>query len=293
MKFHTLTLALALASYNDAHAATVSAPSLQWTVLQGNYDFIADQQTGQPPGDIVGVGTNYGLFVTHNDNGAASKTDGTFGFRLRLDGPDSQGNPSQFQRAAWLGIDADFNDTLDVFIGVNRSGQANSLGIFAPGTGANNSPSTTTISSTAYRSYVIGTSTFDYRPVNFLTDGGTTNDVNSAVSKPEPDYYVSVMVDFADIVSFLSTKGILINDSSPLRFVAATSTQGNAFNQDIGGVNGGLNSTVLWSQTGAYTAFVTANGNITIPEPAPALLLLFGLVAGLFVRTRSGTIPLN
>jgi len=291
MKFHTLTLALALASYNDAHAASVSAPSLQWTVLQGNYDFIADQQTGVPAGDIVGVGTNYGLFVTHNDNGAASRTDGTFGFRLRLDGPDSNKAPSQFQRAAFLGIDADFNDTIDVFIGVNLSGQQNSLGIFAPGTGANNSPSTTTISTSAYKAFVIGPSTFDYRPVNFSTDGGTTNDVNSAGAKP--DYYVSVMVDFADIVSFLSTKGILINDSSPLRFVAATSTQGNAFNQDIGGVNSGLNSTVLWSQTGAYTAFVTANGNITIPEPAPTLLLLFGLVAGLFVRTRSGTIPLN
>jgi hypothetical protein len=291
MKFHALTLALALASYIDAHAASVSAPSTQWTALQGNYDFLGDQQTGQPAGDIVGVGTNYGLFLTHNNNGPASNTDGTFGFRLRLDARDSNATPSQFQRAAWLGIDADFNDTIDVFIGVNLSGNQNSLGIFAPGTGANNSPSTTTISSTASKAYAIGTSSFNYRPVNFPTDGGTTNDVNSAVSKPEPDYYVSVMVDFADIVSFLSTRGILINDSSPLRFIATTSTQGNSFNQDIGGVDGGLNSTVLWSQTGAYTAFVTANGIITIPEPEPALLLLFGLVAGLFFRTRSGTIP--
>jgi hypothetical protein len=45
-----------------ASAATVSAPSTAWTPMIGNYDYLADQQTGAASGDIVGVGTDYGIW---------------------------------------------------------------------------------------------------------------------------------------------------------------------------------------------------------------------------------------
>jgi hypothetical protein len=41
----------------------------------GNYDQIADQQ-GNIGGDIVGSGTNFGLFMTFNDNGSALSSAG-------------------------------------------------------------------------------------------------------------------------------------------------------------------------------------------------------------------------
>ncbi len=93
---------------------------------------------------MVGSGTDYGLLTTFNNNGTASSTDGTLGFRIRVgEMGGTNANPA-FKAAAWIGIDADLNGSVDAFIGVNFSGSSNSFGIYDAGTGANNSPSTTT-----------------------------------------------------------------------------------------------------------------------------------------------------
>ncbi len=255
----------------SAVAATVSQSSMAWTPLIGNYDYLADQQTGVPAGDIVGVGTNYGLLVTMNDNGTAIRTDGTLGFRLRLDAAGGPANKPAFDRAAWIGIDADINGSVDVFLGLNMSGSATELGVYSPGTDANTSPSTTSIASTAYRPTTISASTYDYRPVDFANDGGTTNDVTTTTAG-DPDYYVSFMLPFADVVSFLAGKSINITDQSPLRYVSATSTQGNSLNQDLGGVNGGVNSATTWVNLGGFTQTVYASGT-AVPEPSGFMLM--------------------
>ncbi len=89
-----------------ANGAAVAAFSTLWTPMIGNYDAIADQQ-GNIGGDIVGSGTDYGLLMTFNNNGTASSTDGTLGFRIRLDTATPPANKPAFDRAAWIGIDAD------------------------------------------------------------------------------------------------------------------------------------------------------------------------------------------
>ncbi|MEP2777143.1 MAG: hypothetical protein ABJQ93_14460 [Luteolibacter sp.] len=272
-----------------ALSATVSAPALLWTGLQGNYDFVDDQPSGLADMNIVGAGLNSGLFVTHNDNGPLSLTDGTFGFRLRLDAPGGNKNNPKYERAAYIGIDADFNDTIDVFIGVNFSGSKQELGIYAPGSGLNNSPDNTSVGALV-KSYTVNSSTYSYRAVNYLTDGGTTNDLNPA--NGQNDYYLTVMVNFADIVSYLSEKGILITDQSPLRFVAMTSNNGNNLNADIAGISGSANAANTWSQTGAFTQAVNANGiavsgaTITIPEIRSAMMLQVGALLLLLRRNR-------
>jgi hypothetical protein len=119
MKFPAALLLSVLMSCTVGIGATVSAPSTLWSALQGNFDFADDQPSGQADTNIVGLGTDYGLFVTQNDNGPLSLTDGTFGFRLRLDAPGGNKNSTKYEKAAYLGIDADFNDTIDVFIGLN------------------------------------------------------------------------------------------------------------------------------------------------------------------------------
>jgi hypothetical protein len=227
---------------------------------------------------------NYGLLVTFNDNGSASATDGTLGFRLRLDAAGGPNNSPAFDRAAWIGIDADVNGSIDAFLGINFSGSATDLGIFAPGTGANTSPSTTSIASSAYTTYTISSSNYNYRAVSFATDGGTTNDVTTTTSN-DPDYYVSFMVPFADVRAFLATKSINITDQSPLRYVSATATQANSLNQDLGGVNGGVNSTSTWTQLGGFTQIVTAGGTV-VPEPSTALLVVTALSVGAIRRRR-------
>jgi hypothetical protein len=258
-----------------SHAATVSQSSTAWTALAGNYDYFADQQTGQPESDIVGTATNTGFFTTLNDNGSASNVDGTLGFRLRLDQPGGTVANPAFTRVAWVGIDANQDAVLDVFVGLGLQGSTSVLGIYDAGNSANTGPSTTSISSTAYRTYTVDASTFNYRAVNFTTDGGTTNDVTTTTTG-DADYYVSFMVNFGDLVTFLQTQGITITDASPLRYVLATSTQHNSLNQDLGGVQGGINSTQTWVQLGGYSQLVTASGSL-IPEPSGALLGLLSL----------------
>lgn len=259
----------------QASAALVNAPSTQWLALPGNYDYLVDQQTGSPAGDIIGDNSNPGFFTTFNSNGLASNTDGTLGFRIRLDAAGGPTGKAAFDRVAWVGIDADLNGSLDVFLGANFQGSTTELSIRDAGTGQNISPNTTSVSSTPAYSYVPGTLNYDYRMVNYLLDGGTTNDVTTTTAG-DADYYVSFFMPLQDIATFLLTQGISITDSSPLRYVLATSTQANSLNQDLGGIQGSVNSTLTWVQLGGFTPMITSSGTL-VPEPSCMLLLAAGL----------------
>lgn len=279
MKIHTLVLVLAFASYLNIHAASVSAPSTGWMAVEGNFDFIGD--TNEADLDIVGQAEDYGLFVTHSGNGSEDSREGVFGFRLRLDAAGGNRKETSYEKAAFLGIDADSNDGLDVFIGVDFSGKQPVLGLFAPSGEAkgNNGPANTVISQTPFISYEISDRNYSYRPVDFKMDGGTTNDLNPG-EQGEPDYYLSVMVDFADIVSYLSGQGIRIDKRSPLRFWAATSTMGGSFDGDIAGIEGAWQPEGTWRELGALSQAVA------IPEPGAAAVLAVGSMALLFRRRR-------
>lgn len=280
---HVTACSLLLSGH--AISATVADPSTVWTVLGNNFDDLADQQTGSQAGDIVGTGVNHGFFVTFNNNGASSSTDGTLGFRLRLDAAGGTIKKPAFDRVAWIGIDADIDGDIDTFLGLNLQGSQASIGIYAPGSGLNNSPLTTSVSNTAYRTYALASSNYNFRAVDYLTDGGTTNDITSNTTG-DPDHYVSFMVPFTDVVSFLSGKSIALNDQSPMRYVLATSTQTNSLNQDLGGINGGLNSSSTWSQLGGFTSIVNASGTV-IPEPSVAMAMLISQFFLLLHRRRT------
>lgn len=289
MKLGLIVSVLPLFLVSHANCATVSGFSTQWTPLIGNYDTLGDAPVS---GDIVGGGVNYGLFTTFNDNGSASNTDGNLGFRIRLDVAGGTNTSPAFDRAAYIGIDADLNGSVDVFIGINYSGSKTDLGIYSPGVGTNTSPSTTTISTTPYKAvYAISTANVNYRPVNsgFGADGGDNNDLtpNASNANADPDYYISFMVPFADVVGFLATRSINITDQTSLRYIAATSTQANSINQDIGGVNGGTSSTSTWAALGGFTPVVNASGTVVVPEISTSLLTLAGLALAMSRRKRS------
>jgi hypothetical protein len=269
----------------------VDGSSNTWIPMVGNYDYHVDQQTGQADGDIVGgTGTNYGFLVAFNNNGNVSSIDGTIGFRVRLDEQGGTKNNPQPTNVLWVGIDANTDGKLDVFLGANfQGGGAGTLEIRAPGTGANISPSTTTISNSPYKTYTLDKiedatpANFSYRAVNFLTDGGDTNDVTQNTTG-DPDFYESFMIPFADIVTYLGSLSTPINiiDTTPLRFVVATSTQVNSLNQDIGGLNGGANSTIRWDAPGGGLS----TPYTPVPEPSSSALLIGALAGGCFVRRR-------
>jgi hypothetical protein len=269
-------------------AVAVSDPSTSWIIMAGNYDFASDQQTGHASSDIVGVDENYGFFVTFNDFGSASDTDGQLGFRLRLDAAGGNKKNPAFRHVAWIGIDANMDESIDAFLGVNQSGNASEILISAPGGGNNKSPRSTSFAKNPHKSYGLNADNYNYRPVDYLTDGGTTNDVTPDTSG-DPDYYLSFMVPFSDVVGFLNGRGISITDQSPLRYVVATSTQPNSLNQDIGGVDGGIDSAASWAAIGGYSEVISASGildSTLVPEPAGGLLVLLGGTALALVRRR-------
>jgi len=246
-----------------------------WIAISGNYDYLSDQQTGQPSSDIVGgSGGSYNLndsgFFTNWDPGTASNTDGTLGFRVRLDDHDGNNTPA-YNGFLWVGIDADTNGSVDVFVGVDKQGNSSKIAIYDAGSGANNSPSTTTIAQNAYDSTdaVSGTN-YSYREVNSLNDGGTTNDITTGTSG-DIDYYISFTLDFGRIVSFLNTQGISINDSTPMRYVLATATQGQSLNQDLGQLPKDFDGIQTWEQLGGFSPTMTATGAV-VPEPSTMLL---------------------
>jgi len=246
-----------------------------WISISGNYDYLSDQQTGQPSSDIVGgSGGSFNLydsgFFTNWDPGTASNTDGTLGFRVRLDDHDGNNTPA-YNGFLWVGIDADTNGSIDVFAGVDKQGNSSKIAIYDAGSGLNNSPSTTTIAQNSYDSTdaVSGTN-YSYRAVNYLNDGGTTNDITTGTSG-DIDYYISFTVDFGQLVAFLNTQGISINDSTPMRYVLATATQGQSLNQDLGQLPKNFDGVQTWEQLGGFSPTMTATGSL-VPEPSTMLL---------------------
>jgi hypothetical protein len=263
-------------------AAGVGDTSLQWQALPGNYDFLQDQQTGDPSSDIVGDNNNPGFFTTFNSNGLASNTDGTLGFRIRLDARGGQDKKPAFDRVVWVGTDADLNGSLDVFFGANFQGSNQEISIRDAGSGLNTSPNTTSVSNTPAFIYTPAALNYDYRMVNYLLDGGTLNDVTSGGTEGN-DYYVSFMIPLQDMVTFLAGKGVNITDSSPLRYVLATSSQPNSLNQDLGAIQGSLTSTSTWVELGGFTPVISASG-VLVPEPSQISLL--AMVVPFLLRRR-------
>ena len=77
-------------------------------------DYLADQQTGQAAGDIVGTASDSGLFMLFD-----STSPGALAFRVRLGAADQGGN---FSRGFFIGIDANNDGKLDLFTGVDNTG---------------------------------------------------------------------------------------------------------------------------------------------------------------------------
>ncbi|MEY3897944.1 MAG: hypothetical protein RLZZ214_3465, partial [Verrucomicrobiota bacterium] len=125
MKIAHPSIAL-LFSISAANAAiSLSGPSVGagWIQLGANYDFLDDQQTGDPASDIVGTASSPGFFTAFDNAGTPSLTDGSIGFRVRLDDHGGNTNNPKFDRNLWIGIDADLNGSIDAFIGVATPAQ--------------------------------------------------------------------------------------------------------------------------------------------------------------------------
>jgi hypothetical protein len=262
----------------SAHAQIVPTSSTtNWTAIlypAGNPttpDPFSDQQTGSKEGDIVGTTTVPSLYTRFYNGGTPSLTDGQLAFRLRL---AEEQNPPGYSGAAFIGVDGNNDGRLDIFLGVNNSGSTAQIGMWRAGTGANTSPSTTTIQSPASISYAETSVNYSWTPVTATIDPTTMSyDIDGGA---RTDHFLTFVVPFADLVAMFATNGIAgINENSVFTYVAATATQDNSLNQDLNGVNGGVNSASTWQQLGALTTPLTATGG-TVPEPSTWALIALG-----------------
>ena len=258
----------------DPSSSTVGWTPIAYPTLLPDYS--DDQRTGIPEADIVGDTVNPAFYFRFDDAGTPSTTDGAIGFRVRI-GADK--NPAGFDHFMGVGLDANADGALDLFLAVENSGNPDQLGIFDAGSGANTSPSTTSINSSPLVSYALSVSNYDFDDVDATIDPtATTFDIDA---DGDTDQFLTWVIPFGDLVAALSGQGISgFDDGSAMRFVLGSSTQPNALNQDLGGPNGGTSSTSTWSTLGAFSNFGSAAGGFApIPEPNTATLVSLGLHA--------------
>src|SRR6266487_5615644 len=245
-----------------------NSPTTQWVpILYGNNNFpdpSSDQQTGSSESDIVGNAAHPPLYMRYSDGGFGSPINGYVAFRLRV-GADVM--PSGYSGAAFVGVDANSDGKLDLFIGVNNQGSGNQIGLWNPGTGLNISPSTTSIISPASVSYVEDGSSYSFTAVNSTIDPPALSfDLNG---DGRTDQFLSFVVPFSAVVTAMRARGIASFDrDSPIRLLAATATQDNSLNQDLSGVIGGINSSTTWEQLGALSQVYSISSQGPIPEPS-------------------------
>ncbi|MEY2526961.1 MAG: hypothetical protein QOE73_1732, partial [Verrucomicrobiota bacterium] len=247
----------------------VTASTTNWTIISygsNNPDPSNDQQTGSSEGDIVGNAQHPSAYTMFGDAGTPSLTDGTLGFRIRL-GADV--NPSGFKTAIFVGIDANHDGALDLFLGINNSGAADTIGIWNPGAGLNTSPSTTTITATPLLSYTQSAANYNWTAVNIAIDPtvGSATDLDGG---GQNDYFLSFSIPFNDVVVQLAARGITgFNRNSTLSYVIATATQANSLNQDLNGVGKNYDGALSWSALGVVSNPISPAG-LPVPEPHTA-----------------------
>lgn len=256
------------ASYPSLLAISVTAPTSnsQWVAIPAAgtnaFDFAKDQQTGSTESDLVGTSNNSMLYMAFDPTNPVdptnpnASTDGTLAFRVRV-GADA--DAAGFKGSFFVGIDANLDGKVDLFVGVANSGNPNSIAIWKPGTGLNISPSTTSIVSPPIQTYPEDDSNYQFAAVN-VVDSGTTIPLSDINNDSKTDHFLSFSLPFNDIVKALKGLGFPVTDQSAVRFILGTATQDNSINQDIGGVQGGTTSGLSFEALGAYSVITQFDG---------------------------------
>jgi hypothetical protein len=260
-----------------------SSPTTEWVRIlypgDSTADLGNDHQTGSSEGDIIGNNRNPSMYMRFDSGGSSLTTEGWWSFRLRLGGDVP---PTGFKAAAFVGLDADMDGSVDLFLGVNNQGSTDQLGIWLAGNGANTSPTTTDMITPAVRTYTPSVANYAFPPIDQKIDPGVTS-IDLDLSGRQ-DRFLTWILPFADVVGMLGTAGISgVDRDTHMQFMAATSTQPNSFNQDLNGVTGGINASETWGSLGGFSQTYTPASLTPVPEPGSHVLLSAGLGFGILI----------
>lgn len=238
-----------------------------WTTPTGSVmtDALGDQQTGQGSDDFVGDATS----------AAFAQKAGTIGgvdhilFQARMNLYRTQG----FASYITLGMDLDGNGSIDLMIGMDAKSTTFNIKFATPGTGLNTSPSTTTWGTFA-GGVNLDASTFNYAQTTASNFGGNA------------DGLVTFGISFANLQAGIRAyapaafANFTMTYDTTIAFVAWTTTQQNAVNQDMMGYTGKgyLKDTTTYADLGAITPPISPYGGV--PEPATYAQLGLLLLAG-------------
>jgi|GEM_PF-832294 len=294
---------LAFGSATTAAGLTIGGATSEWTPIEYgglSPDPHNDQQTGQREADIVGSATIPAIYTQFDDGGTiGDNSDDTIAFRFRM---STEQNPAGYGHVLLIGFDAspgDANERIDLYMIMSNSGGSDSVQLYDPGAQANTSPNTTSTiaiagTEVAHTATNYAWSQVDSTPLTGNCDGACALELDDDVDLDNNgnDYFLSFSYSFQVVITELANNGVNIDENSPLSYVFGSSTQTNAFNQDLGGVDDTIADGALsWSALGATSNVYSAAG-AALPEPSTASLVAFGLVL-LAAGTRRRERPLR
>jgi len=262
---------------------TLLSGSANWVPLMGSStnDPIGDSQAKAADTDLVGDGTHAVLYGAYDDNGTPNDTrDDFMAFRIRIDNPTSS---SYFGGVAVVGMDANHDGRVDIFMAVDGRNNTQAVRLFDPGTGLNNSPNTTTTSPLPIGwlpnngVYGFTASNYSVAAVSSANDpqwDGTTDFGHDG----KVDVFVSYRIPIADIATVLAkaspvdrngvvgprgTTGIAgFNKDTSVAYVLMTETQPGPLNGDLAGVGSNYDRNATFTSLGAFTATMTPSNPV-------------------------------
>ena len=268
-------LLLTAAAALPLKAATVSLTGKTgWTaVLSGaNHDAVNDTQAGAADTDIVGDATHGALYTAYDDNGTASVADDTLVFRMRIGNPTGSAN---FGGVAVVGMDVNGDGRIDIFMNVDGRNNTKAVRLLDPGTGQNNSPSTTStaplpggwLSSNGL--YPMTSANYSAQDVSSSTDpnwNGTT-DIGTNGGN---DLFITWRIPMSDLTTVLAiaspadrygnygprgSTGIAgFSKDTAVKYIAMTQTQNGPINGDISGVGASYDKNAVFSALSTFSA---------------------------------------
>ncbi|TNE70919.1 DUF11 domain-containing protein [bacterium] len=238
----------------------LSGSTADWfPILNGaNFDPYDDTQSNRKDVDLVGNVTDPLIYFHYYDGGTAGEandSDDVISVRWRLGAEGTGGGtPPRITIYTLVGVDANSDGVLDCFISFDGGAGTKRTEVVGTGTGANDSPSTSSFTytrntvNTPYASYnwavVFASATTYAESTNYDLDADGQTDV-----------LVSTSIPWTHLKNFLAIeKGINITINTLVRYIAVTATQANSLNGDFGGVhdkNGDLNTT--WEDLLAFS----------------------------------------
>jgi hypothetical protein len=258
----------------DVSAAVDIAGADGWvTIMYGvGKDPQGDSQAGAADTDIVGDANHGSFYVAFDDGGTASPADDYLYFRLRIDNPTGL---ADFRGVAVVGMDANLDGRIDIFMSIDARSNGNVIRLLDPGTGENISPNTTTtaplpggwLPSNGVYPFQVGTN-FAVSAVSAATDPHWDGN-NDIGGDGKVDAFVSWRVPMSDLAIVLAIPSPMDKNGNYgprgpggipgftadtlVRYVSFTQTQTGPINGDLNGVGRSYDKNSTFADLGTYT----------------------------------------